>query len=267
MDILIYSDEKYEYQVKYFLRSVKYAGLSNSRILYYNIGFNSSINQDNVINIPWEKSKVEKRFEFYKPGICLDALKYSDRIAFFDTDIILSRRFSKLELIYGLEHPIFCTGPIDYPNTYWADHTGKTEFNERKFMDYLGIENRTMNYIMTCFFTYDKNASDFIEEWKSFCENEYLLKNQQSYFPFPDETIANVLLWKRRCVVNYGRRFVNTHKFTTFKLCEESNNIKNQFIDENIYEQCEDSNTVYFYHGTKVNEETSKILDYINENS
>jgi hypothetical protein len=87
------------------------------------------------------------------------------------------------------------------------------------------------------------------------------------YYAFTDETPVNVLLWKKVIRDNYGRRFVNTHKFSTFKLCEENNNIKKTLIDDNFYEQCEDSSEVYFYHGTKVKEENEKILKYIDENS
>ena len=87
------------------------------------------------------------------------------------------------------------------------------------------------------------------------------------YYAFTDETPVNVLLWKKRSNDNYGRGFVNTHKFSTFKLCEENEDIKETLIDNNFYEQCEDSSKVYFYHGTKDKEENEKILKYIDENS
>ena len=60
---------------------------------------------------------------------------------------------------------------------------------------------------------------------------------------------------------------MNTHKFSTFKLCEETEDIRKTNIDDNVYEQCEDSSKVYFYHATKVKEENYKILKYIDENS
>ena len=134
-------------------------------------------------------------------------------------------------------------------------------------MNYMGVKERSMNYIMSCFFTYNNLCSDFLEEWESVCENKYLQKDQQSYFPFTDETIANVLLWKRNSSIDYSRGFVNTHKFSTFKMCEDSDNIKDTLIDDNMYEQCKYSSMVYFYHGTKDESENIKILKYIDENS
>jgi hypothetical protein len=268
MNFVFYSDSKYEYQVKNFLKSIPYGGMAGSNFYYYTIGFESSISYPGLNLIQWEKSKTLERFEFYKPGICLDSLnRTGGNFIFVDTDIILSKRFKNIPFNFMPEYPIFCKGPIEYPNTFWADSSGKTIFNETKLMKYLGVEKRSMDYIMSCFFTYNNLCSDFFEEWESVCENKYLHKDRQSYFPFTDETVANVLLWKRNALVNYDRGFVNTHKFSTFKLCEDSDDIKDVMIDDNMYEQCKDSSRVYLYHGTKDESENSKILNYIDENS
>ena len=266
MNIVIYSDENYEHQVKNFIRSLAYGGIENYRVFYYSIGFNSSIKSDKVVNIYWRKDS--RNFEFYKPEICLVALNYvKENIFYFDADIILSKRFYKMPVELGKSYPTFSKGPIEYPFTFWRDSKGTTTFDETKLMNYLGVKERLMHYVMACFFTYDENSRDFLEEYMSFCKNEYLLKQSQSMYAFTDETIANVLLWKRGISDSYGRYFVNTHKFSTFKLCEENEDIKDLFIDGNHYEQCEDSSQVYFYHATKIKEENEKILKYINENS
>jgi hypothetical protein len=268
MNFVFYSDSKYEYQVKNLLRSISYAGMDWANFYYYTIGFKSDISYPRLNLIQWEKSKTLERFEFYKPGICLDSLRRTNgNFTFLDTDIILSKRFRNIPFNYMSDYPMFCKGPIEYPNTFWADSSGKTIFNETKLMKYLGVEKRSMNYVMSCFFTYNNLCSDFLEEWESICENKYLYKDSQSYFPFTDETIANVLLWKRNATINYDRGFVNTHKFSTFKLCEGSDDIKNVMIDDNMYEECKDSANVYFYHGMKDEIENSKILNYIDENS
>ena len=266
LNIVIYSDQNYEYQVENFIKSLSYGGIKNYRVFYYSIGFYSTIKSDRVVNIYWRKDS--RRFEFYKPEICLDALNYvKENIFYFDADITLSKRFCKMPVEFGKAYPTYCKGPIEYPHTYWEDASGRTIFDEKKLMNYLGVAERTMHYVMACFFTYDENSRDFLEEYKSFCRNEYLLSQWQSMYAFTDETIANVLLWKRGISDSYGRYFVNTHKFSTFKLCEETEDIRKTNIDDNVYEQCEDSSKVYFYHATKVKEENYKILKYIHENS
>lgn len=266
MNIVLYSDANYEHQVRNFILSLKYAGVKNFRIFYYNVGYNSSIKAENVVNIYWREDS--RKFEFYKPEICLDVLNYvKERIFYFDADVILSKRFLKMPTEFGRSFPTFPKGPIEYPFTFWSNASETITFDETKFMNYLGVKERLMHYVMTCFFTYDENSGDFLEEWMSFCKNQYLLKQEQSMYTFTDETIANVLLWKRKINISYPRYFVNTHKFSSFKLCEEDDNIKDYCIDDNPYEECKDSSQVYFYHATKVKEENEKILKYIHENS
>jgi hypothetical protein len=268
MNIVIYTDQNYEYQVKNFIQSLSYAGVVDYKMLYYTIEFESSIKDDRVQLIPWTKRKDINRYEYYKPSICIDSFKYLEGdILFFDSDVIVSKKIKRLKLYEDITHPIFCMGPLEYPYTTWTDHKGQIIFNEVKLMNYLGVKERSMSYIMSCFFHYNHNCLDFLEEWDSFCNNQYLLKDKQSIFPFSDETIANVLLWKKGLSKNYGRRFINTHKFSTFKICEENDDIIGINIDNNMYERCDDSSLICFYHGTKDHLENSKILNYIHENS
>jgi hypothetical protein len=187
---------------------------------------------------------------------------------FFFSFSVAVDTFSFDNLKHDLPYPKASFGPHEYPFMWELDdNRERVILDETRLMKYFGVVVRSMFYVMACFFTFDKHSIDFLEEWKSICENKYLLKNHTSYFPFRDETAANVLLWKNNLNEKYDRIFVNTHKFTTFKLCEENYNIKKSFIDENMYEQCEDSSRVYFYHGTKDKLENEKILNYINENS
>ena len=267
MNIVMLSDANYEYQIKNFIRSLEYAKIKEYRLFYYSIGFDSTIENPKVIKIHWPKD--ERRFDFYKPEVCLNTLNYTkENLYFFDADILLSKRFSKFPVRFGSEYPLFCTGGVQNPFTFIIDKLGKkTEFDEKNLMSYLGVRTRSMDYVLACFFTFDENCRDFLEEYKSFCKNEYLLSTGMHYYAFTDETPVNVILWKKEINDNYGRGFVNTHKFSTFKLCEENDNIKKTLIDNNFYEQCEDSSKVYFYHGTKDKEENEKILKYIDENS
>ena len=268
MNLLVLSNKNYEYQVANLLKSLDYSKVVPYSIYYYTVGFNSTIQHKNLVKVPWPKIPHLPKYDFYKPGICLDVLKKTGgQLLYVDTDIIFSKRFSQFTIKTGLKHPCFVEGPIEYPYTFWSDSEGMIKFDERKLMDYYGVKDRTMTYLMSCLFSFSVDCVDFLEEWQSVCENKYLLKNYTSVFPFTDETAANVLLWKRGLHQKYDRMFVNTHKFTTFKLCEESDSIKNTWIDNNMYEQCEDSSRVYFYHGTKDHEENKKILNYINENS
>jgi hypothetical protein len=160
-------------------------------------------------------------------------------------------------------YPICSRGPLDFPYTYRIDGSGnKEDFNEQKLMNYYGVKNRSMDYIMACFMIINKNCLDFLKEYSAICKNEYLLEEHYRYYPFRDETALNVCFWKRGINDNLGHRFVNTHKFSTIKMVEESDNIQNTTIDNNIYEYCKNSGHVWFYHGTKIPEENKLIFDY-----
>lgn len=255
MRIIVYSDSNYEYQVKNLLSSLEYSG-SDLEVIYYTIGFRSSVNNPRVHRVYMKHRPELPKFEFYKPSICLHAIDSCDEnFLYVDTDILFSKRFSTFEYHFGETHPVACEGPLEYPYTWEGTPDNHEIFNERKLMDYFGVEKRSMNYITACFFSFNSESRDFIEEWQSIAENPYLLKSHRSVFPFTDETALNVLFWKRGISLNYGRKFVNTHEFSTFKICEENDEVNQFLIDGNMYEQAEKSSQVYFYHGTKVHEE------------
>jgi hypothetical protein len=251
MKFIIYSDKNYEYQVNNFLDSLNYSQV-NDDVVYFTLGFKSSIEKKGLIKIEYPINESLPKFEFYKPFICLEALKlFDDDFCYVDSDIILSKRFKDFNFDFSVDHPMSCKGPIEYPYIYYGSEENFTVKNETKLMNYFGVKERKMFYNMSCFFTFNKNSMDFLEEWSSICENKYLLKNYSEYFPFTDETALNVLYWKRNVTNNYGHKFINTHKFSTFDMCENGDRITQTLIDDNMYEYCHDSNEVYFYHGFK----------------
>jgi hypothetical protein len=255
MKFVIYSDKNYEYQVQNFLHSYDYAKLDNE-IIYFTIGFNSELTHKNLIKITHPIDKNLPNLILYTPKICLEALSlFDDNFCYVDTDIILSKRFKNFNLDFSTDFPVCCKAPVEYPYIYSINENGETKIkDETKLMNYFNIKERTMFYVLACFFTFNKNSEDFLHEWKSICENQYLLKDIEHNMPFSDETALNVLLWKRGITKNYGHKFMNTHKFSTFIMCENGERILNTYIDDNFYEFCEDSNEIFFYHGYKDND-------------
>lgn len=254
MKLVIYSDKNYEYQVKNFLYSYDYAKLGH-QIIYFTIGFESNLTHKNLIKISHPYDKKLPNLILYTPKICLEALRlFDDDFCYVDTDIILSKKFDQFNLNFTTDHPMCCKAPIEYPYIFYTTEQGDVIIkDETKLMKYFNIKERTMFYVLACFFSFNNKCLDFLEEWESICENQYLLKDIDHMMPFSDETALNVLLWKRGVTKNYGHKFMNTHKFTTFNKCENGERILNTFIDDNFYEFCEDSNEIFFYHGYKGN--------------
>lgn len=252
MKLILYSDKNYEYQVQNFLHSYDYANL-NYDIVYFTIGFESNLSHKKLIKIRHPYIKKLPNLVLYTPSICLEALRiFDDNFCYVDTDIVFSKRFNQFNFDFTTNHPICCKCPIEYPYTYHFDDQGvMVEKNELRLMNYFNVKERSMFYVLACFFSFNKNCKDFLEEWESICENKYLLKDLQYTMPFNDETAINVLFWKRDIQRNYGHKFMNTHKYSTFDACENGQRILNYCFDDNIYEYCEDSNEIFFYHGYK----------------
>lgn len=252
MRFVLYSDKNYDYQVQNFLHSVDYSGVENE-IIYFTVGFESDLKHKNLkkIQIPYYENFPN--MVLYTPKICLEALNlFGGDFCYVDTDIILSKKFKNFNLDFSTDHPVCCKSPMEYTCIFHQDEYGnRKEFTERKLMDYFNLKDRTMHYVLACFFSFSDNCRDFLEEWLSICENKYLLKDQLSMMPFNDETALNILLWKRGITKNYGHKFMNTHKFSTFDRCENGERILNTKIDDNFYEYCEDSNEIFYFHGYK----------------
>lgn len=134
-----------------------------------------------------------------------------------------------------------------------------------KLMRYYGIEKPTMGYVYSCCISMNSRCRDFVREWKSITENEYLRTFGREYYPIAEETSINVSLWKNRASVNYGKIFVNTLYADAVKYVENSDEIKDEDIFGNPLQKCEDSNRVFFYHGMLDPQEIEETLKFMRE--
>jgi hypothetical protein len=270
MNIVFYSDKNYEYQAESLIKSIQLNCKDDVNLIYYTIGFQSNLNYKNLTKRIFPIDTGKKKFEFYKPSIILDAIDvFGGDIIFFDTDIIIGKRFNINKFKHNKNYPLLSCGNWDAPFfcTIYEDNTYSDIINEEKLMSYFGVPSRTMNYVYTCMVSLNYSCRDVILEWKSICENEFLLQNQEEYFPFKDETPMNVILWKRGIAENYGRIYLNTLEFEPLKYIEEGENIVgdptiNFGIMDNDCMRCENSSNIMFYHGIKDKEELNKTISY-----
>jgi hypothetical protein len=241
-------------------------------MIYYTIGFESSLEYDNLTKVPYEKDLMKKSFEFYKPSIMLDAIdKFGGDFLFLDTDILIGRRFEISRVINNLDIPLFPYGNWDYPFLFdGVDSNGNhVNFrNEEAIMEYFGVKSRSMNYVYTCVCSFNERCTSIIREWKSMCEYSFLLEEDIfKYYPFKDETPLNVILWKRGITQNMGRIYLNTVEAYPLIHIEEnegvSGNAYNMGIFENPNMKCENSSEIILYHGIKDRNEIDMALDHM----
>lgn len=271
MNIIFFSDLNYEYQAKYLIESILLNVKDEVQMIYYTIEFESSLDYPNLTKVPYPKDDSKKLFEFYKPTIMLDAIsKFGGKFLFLDTDIIIGRRFTISRVDNDLDIPLFPYGNWDYPFLCSGqDQNGEyTDFsNEEPLMKYFGVSSRSMNYVYTCVFSFNDKCSDILKEWKSMCENTYLLQDIRKYFPFRDETPLNIILWKRGVTQNLNRIYFNTIESQPLIYVEENDNITgdayNMGVFGNSNMKCENSSDIMIYHGIKDKLQIDIVINYM----
>lgn len=273
MIFIIFSDKNYEHQAICSLKSLQRKITNDFKIVYYTIGFDSEYTCKNLIKIKID-SKEYPSFNYYKPELCLETIKLFPEEEYFvygDTDILYSNRFDINKLKHDFEYPLASYGPHEYPLNYYVIDNNWTIFNEVEMMKYYDVENRSMRYVFSCFFSFNKKCVDFLEEWMSICNNKFLLRQEHIYYPFKDETPFNICLWKRKATNNLGFAFVNTHQHEIVNWVEYNDitekhgtNIDKTYAN---WEYIQNSKDIIFYHGFKKNEDMQSTLDVLFKNN
>lgn len=292
MIIFLYTNDKCEYQAKYCIESFIKKTSKDDKVVYFTIGFESDIEYENLykIKIP---HKEYPTFHYYKAELSLMVMELFPKEEYFcftDTDVLFSKKINFEKLKHNLEYPLASFGPHEYPFTYETLSTDtsytllpntnlvklnngniglfgidRVIYNEVFCMNYFNVPNRTMRYVWSCFYTFNRKCKEFFEEYTSMCKNEYLLKNRKWSYPFHDETSFNICLWKRNATQNLAFAFVNTHSYDVV-VETETHLIKSMYIGSNIdstgadWEYIDNSENVIFYHGFKDNETAQKTL-------
>jgi hypothetical protein len=270
MVIFLYSDKNYEHQAMACIKSFESKITDDIKVLYFTIGFESDFECKNLY-----KQKIDyldyPTFHYYKAELSLKALEYFPQEEYFiftDTDILFSKRLYFEKLKNQHSYPLGVFGPHEYPFIYETINGEFIQYNESKLMEYMNVNNRSIMYQMSCFYTFNRNCIDFLEEYTSLCKNKYLLDRRKWYFPFHDETPFNICLWKRKANHSLGYAFVNTHKIETVKFVEESD-IKDFSPGKNLdklgrdWEYIKDSSNIILYHGFKEKQDIDESLKYL----
>lgn len=260
MKIIFYSDSKYEYQASALIESINLNVYDDVQMIYYTIGFESSLCEKNLTKRVYPIDISKKNFEFYKPSIMLDAIDTfgTGDYLFLDTDILVGKKFSIEKLKNENDFPMFPLGVWEFPFIIVNDII----YDESGLMKYMGVDKRSMIYIYSCLCSFNEKCRDVILEWKSVCDNQFLTCDIKYYLPFKDETPINVILWRRRIDKNLGKIFLNTHEYDKIVLSEENQLNKDTRLSfENELEEFV-LDEIIFYHGVKDKDELVKTIEY-----
>lgn len=270
MVIFLYTNKDAEHQAIACIKSFESKITDDVQVVYYTVGFDSDFMCKNLhkIKIP---IKNYPTFHYYKSELSLLTLQLFPNekyFAFTDSDILFSHRFNFEFLRKESSVPLAPQGPHQYPFVIEYIDGVRYHCDETRLMQYLNVPNQTMWYVWSCFYLFNHNCVDFLEEYTSLCNYQYLLKNRNLYYPFHDETPFNVCMWKRDTTDNLGFCFVNTHRYDTILLCENNNIAEftgTSHLDSfgRSWEYIQNSEDVMFYHGIKSIDDCNIILHLI----
>jgi FkbM family methyltransferase len=232
---VLYSNVKYFNIVSAAAKSIR--AFSNLPIYVYMLDSDLKVNVENVTTIKWvcnlendanmyESSESNfyinrNNSNIYKlliqrPLIMKDVLtNYLDIAVYVDSDSIATPNVDNIFNLYtDFSYPFFVQGVYDY---LFANGRGGAETKEdlTTTLEHPACELYSVNqkvrerYRQTGYFIASKDCIDFMDEWYWMCINPKILKNNEHYAPYNEETILNVLLWKYNILNGLPYIYVN----------------------------------------------------------
>ncbi len=281
-----YATEKYFDIVKKSVESVRQ--FSNLPIIVYMLNSDKQIDVENTITIKWvcdisesDNMFINENDNFYinrsnseiydiliqRPLIVKDALEnYSNVVAYVDSDSIATKSVDNIFNMYdeNLNYPYFVEGIYDYLiiNGRGGASTKDDLSNtlEHETCELFNVNQKVREkYRQTGYFVSGQNTTDFLNEWYQMCIHPEVLKNNEWYAPFNEETILNVLLWKRNIVDGLPYIYVNGSLDTIDRVNEIGfNGVDSHYGD--WFKIPKKRDNLLFYHGEKKIEVLDKMI-------
>jgi len=199
-----------------------------------------------------------------KPTIILNAISDGVEKGFFlDADGLIKENFDTLKEYFDTseDYPLVGKGLFEYIMLYGKGDPAVGPCLEQPLMNKLGIKGRSMHYCSTNVILFTSKMTPFLEEWKSLSRDADILKENLLYAPYHDETLINVLLWKKGAikqlpVVHYN--LIDSTKVDEFYTTDKRGHIDSewQFIPDN-------KDDIKYFHGCKSPIELDKTLEYM----
>jgi len=219
-----------------------------------------------------------------RPLIIKDALeKHAKTVCYVDSDSVATPLVDTIFSHYDEEstHPYFVEGIYEYLRHNGRGGGGPSlggtweSTLEHPACELFNVDQSVRKYYrQTGYFVAGQNTYDFLDEWYWMCNNPKVLKNNDLYAPFNEETISNVLLWKYKIDKGLPYIYVNGTLETVKKMYEEAEykgfGVFN-FLGDWLRVP-EEKSHLLFFHGEKNPQVMQKMVDeikkynYIDEN-
>lgn len=205
-----------------------------------------------------------------RPRIVEDALlKYAETVAYVDCDSIATKNAERIFDLYpkDKEFPYFTEGIYDYMYAYGRGASSDDLNNtlEAPTCQLFNVDQSVRKkYRQTGFFVAGQNTIPFLDEWSWMCNHPLVINNHNLYAPFHEETILQVLLYKKNIHEGLPYIYINA----TY---DDLNNIFNEWQWGTVIREWvrmpENSSDLLFIHKEKDPIIMKKMIDYLNRQS
>lgn len=140
---------------------------------------------------------------------------FSKTAAYVDSDSIATRQVENIFRHFDEEskHPAFGEGIYEVlflGNRGGIENDDYTNSLEHEACMLFGVDQTIrVKYRQTGYFVAGKGCLEFLQEWYEMCSHPVVMENCRLYAPFNEETMANVLLWKKGILDGLPYVYVN----------------------------------------------------------
>ena len=286
---ITFINERYKDLVERLIQSIELFSDYPIIVYSYNFEFNSTskkvfcknlndphLHSPSFINEDLQNGKLgivdRKDYNTYytlsrKQTIILDALNNGlEEGIFLDADGLVRENIDTSfdYLIDCDDYPLVGKGLFEYMMLYDKGNPFIGDTLEMPIMNLLGIPERSMYYVQTNFLLFNKNCKDFFEECVNVSHNINILSNNLLYAPYHDETIINVMLWKRNAKKHLPLVHFNLSDFDSL-LNFYKTNTPGAINHSPWHIIPSDKNDIKFFHGCKSISELDKCLEHFKQ--
>jgi autotransporter strand-loop-strand O-heptosyltransferase len=291
---VLYSTENYLDIVTECAKSIR--EFSQTPIIIYLLNSNKKINVPNTMTINWECDILDVSNEMFtydndnfyidrrnsniykiliqRPLIVKDALeKYANTICYVDSDSVATPFVDNIFSLFDNNSsvPYFVEGIYEFMSLYGKGGGGGyggglSSTLEHNACVLFGVDqsNRRV-YRQSGYFVAGQQNYDFINEWYEMCNHPTIWEDINYYAPFNEETIANVLLWKKNIHVGLPYIYVNGTVDTVKKMYKEVR-YKGPGVINHIGDWLrapQDKEHLLFFHGEKNPKKMKEMVEEI----
>ena len=210
-----------------------------------------------------------------RPMVVKHALSYANIVAYVDSDSVATPYVDNIfsYMPDGSTHPYFVEGIYEYLIINGRGGANSkddlsTTLEHPACMLFNVDQSIREKYRQTGYFVANNRCIEFLDEWWWMCNHPEVLKNPQYYAPYHEETIVNILLWKKNILSGLPYIYVNGELDTIDKIYKQIGFTGKENDISSWFKIPASEERLLFFHGEKnklvMQEMISKLEQVVN---